>query len=151
MDNTTRLLYTHARSTMGLTDYQFLLGSDAYPPTKIKGKDSGYCEPFEELKKSLHCGGASLDGSMGVLNYTNYSSLTNAAGDTEANTGTFILACDFESYSGRSGSILSGVNTLGSDLYLNAMFANSAAGTIDVFLHYDMKLIIQDGIFIVNV
>ena len=37
--NATRLLYTHARSTMGLTDYQFLLGSDAYPPTKIKEHD----------------------------------------------------------------------------------------------------------------
>ena len=42
---------------MGLTDYHFLLGSDTYPPPKIKGTDLGFCEPFEELKKSLHCGG----------------------------------------------------------------------------------------------
>ena len=42
-------------STMGLTDYQFLLGSDAYPPTNIQGTGAGYCEPFEELKKSFHC------------------------------------------------------------------------------------------------
>ena len=56
-----------------------------------------------------------------------------------ANTGTFILACDFESYSGKSGAILSGVNTLGSDLYLNATFASSAA-VIDVFLHYDVSI-----------
>ena len=34
VSNTTYLLYTHARSTMGFTDYQCLLGSDAYPPSK---------------------------------------------------------------------------------------------------------------------
>ena len=57
---------------MGLADYQFLLESDAYPPTKIKGTGSGFCEPFEELKKSFHCGGATLGASMGVLNLANY-------------------------------------------------------------------------------
>ena len=147
--NATYLLYTSARSTFGLTDYQFLLGSDAYPPTKIKGTGSGYCECFEELKKSFHCGGSSL-ASMGILNNTNYS-IVAASGANAANTGTFILACDFESYTGRSGSILSGVSTLGSDLYLNATFGNSEAATIDMFLHYDIKLIIKDGILTVNV
>ena len=134
---------------MGLTDYQFLLGSDTYPPTKIKGTDSGFCEPFEELKKSFHCGGASL-ASMGVLNLANYT-VTAATGADAATPGTFILACDFESYSGKSGALLSGVSTLGSDLYLNATFASSEAATIDVFLHYDMKLIISDGMLTVHV
>ena len=69
--NAIRLLYTSARSTMGFSDYQFLLGSEAYPPTKIKGTDSGFCEPFEELKKSFHCGGSTLGASMGIPNYTN--------------------------------------------------------------------------------
>ena len=52
---------------------------------------------------------------------------------------------------GKSGALLSGVNILGSDLYLNATFASSAAGTADVYLHYDMKLIIKDGILTVHV
>ena len=136
---------------MGLTDYQFLLGIDAYPPTKIKGTDSGFCEPFEELKKSFHCGGAALGGSMGILNLTNYSTLAAATGADAANTGTFILACDFESYSGKSGALLSGVNTLGSDLYLSATFSASEAATIDTFLHYDIKLIIKDGVLSITV
>ena len=63
-------MYPSARSTMGLTDYHVLLGSDAYPPTKIKGTDSGFCEVFEELKKSLHCGGSAL-ASMGIINNNN--------------------------------------------------------------------------------
>lgn len=157
--NATYVLYPSARSTMGLVDYQFLLGSDTYPPTKIKGTDSGFCEPFEELKKSFHCGGSTLS-SMGILNYTNYIIPTNttptiainSTGEDSAHMGTFILACDFESYTGRSSSILSGVNTLGSDLYLNATLADTAdGGTVDVFLHYDVKLIIKDGILTINV
>ena len=85
-----------------------------------------------------------------MINNTNYS-IVAATGANAATTGTFILACDFESYTGRSGSILSGASTLGSDLYLNATFANSEGATIDTFLHYDVKLIIKDGILTVNV
>ena len=92
---------------------------------------------------------------MGIINWTNYK-FTNATDATattadDSHTGTFILACDFESYSGKSGALLSGVNTLGSDLYLNATFASSAAAVIDFFLHYDVKLIIKDGILSINV
>ena len=92
---------------------------------------------------------------MGIINYTNYQfpTATEATATTadDAHTGTFILACDFESYSGKSGALLSGVNTLGSDLYLNATFSNSAVAVIDTFLHYDIKLIIKDGILTMNV
>ena len=87
---------------------------------------------------------------MGILNNANYS-IVAATGANAAATGTFILSCDFESYTGRSGSILSGVSTLGSDLLLNATFANSEAATIDTFLHYDMKLIIKDGVLTMHV
>ena len=87
---------------------------------------------------------------MGVLNYANYQ-LQAPTGAANATTGTFILACDFESYSGKSGALLSGVSTLGSDLYLNATFANSTAATIDCFLHYDIKLIIKDGVLTMHV
>jgi hypothetical protein len=80
---------------------------------------------------------------MGLINNTNYS-IVAATGANAATTGTFILACDFESYTGRSSSILSGVNTLGSDLYLNATLADTTdGGTVDVCLHYDVKLIIM--------
>ena len=92
---------------------------------------------------------------MGIINWSNYK-FTNATDATattadDSHTGTFILACDFESYSGKSGALLSGVNTLGSDLYLNATFASSDAAVINTFLHYDIKLIIKDGILTINV
>ena len=113
------------------------------PPTKIKGTGSGNCEPFEELKKSFHCGGASI-ASMGIINYTNYQF-------HNCKWCAYWNICDFESYSGKSGALLSGVSTLGSDLYLNAGFSGSAAATIDVYLHYDIKLNIKDGLLTIHV
>ena len=76
-----------------------------------------------------------------------------ASGVTDL-SGLFVIRQDFESYSGKSGALLSGINTLGSDLYFSANYtAGCVVGDamIDYFLHYDMKLIIQDGIMTVNV
>ena len=57
-----------------------------------------------------------------------------------------------ETYSGKSGALLSGVSSLGSDLFFSANYAAlDAAATFDFFLHYDMKLIIDNGILTVNV
>ena len=87
---------------------------------------------------------------MGILNWTNYQFVSaidvTATTVDDLDTGTFILACDFESYTVKSGALLSG-----RDLYLNAIFASSATAVIDVFLHYDVKLIIKDGILSLNV
>ena len=66
---------------------------------------------------------------MGILNLANYK-VVSVTGAHVATTGIFILA---------------------SDLYLHTTFANSEGATIDVFLHYDMKVIIQDGVLTVSV
>ena len=54
------ICYTHPRCIMGLTVHHFFIGTDAYPPTKIKRTGLGYCEPFEELKRSFNCAGSAL-------------------------------------------------------------------------------------------
>ena len=61
-----------------------------------------------------------------------------------------MIGQDFESYSGKSGALLLGANTLGNDLYFSATFDSMAAAMFDFFLHYDMKLIIKDGVLTVN-
>ena len=84
---------------------------------------------------------------MGILNAINYES--TAATDL---TGQFIIGCDFESYSGKSGALLSGVSTLGTDLVFSGTYtALPAAALFDFFLHYDMKLIIKDGVMTIHV
>ena len=71
---------------------------------------------------------------------------------TSTNGGYFVIGQDFETYSGKSGQLLSGCSTLGSDLYFSANIGAMAAGAVfDYFLHYDIKLIIKDGILTVHV
>ena len=85
---------------------------------------------------------------MGILHSSNYSS-TEATNSTEL----FVIGKDFESYSGKNVSLLSGISTLGSYLYLSTNYTAAAVtgeGEIDYFLHYDMKLIIDNGILAVN-
>ena len=88
---------------------------------------------------------------MGILKNASYT----VNDDTNNNSnGQFCIGQDFECYSGKSGALLSGISTLGSDLYYSgnytsASFADSAV--FDFYLHYDMKLIIQDGVLTVHV
>jgi hypothetical protein len=46
---------------------------------------------------------------------------------------------------------LTGANATGADQDHTGTFSGSAAATIDVYLHYDMKLIIRDGMLTVHV
>ena len=62
-----------------------------------------------------------------------------------------MIGQDFESYSGKSGALLSGTSTLGNNLYFSANISEMAAAIFDFFLHYDMKLIIKDGVLTVHV
>ena len=97
------------------------------------------------LKTAFHCGGNALV-SMGALDATNY--IVPSASDL---SGLFVLGIDLESYSGKSGALLSGISTLSTDLIYSGNYSALTAAVFDFFLHYDMKLIIQDGILTVHV
>ena len=145
--NTGHTLNPNSRDTFEIVDYCFRLGSEQIPPSRIRAKGTNYVEAFEALKVAFHCGGNALT-PMGILNRSMYSE--TASSDLG---GLFVIGQDFESYSGKSGSLLSGISTLGSDLYFSANYtANTMAAAIfDYFLDYDMKLIIDNGILTVNV
>ena len=144
--------YPNSRSSFEIADYCFRLGSEQIPPTRIRCNNFGFVEAYEALKVALHCGGNTIC-SMGILDATNYVVATPTGDDTTAaNYGYFVIGQDFETYSGKSGQLLSGMSTLGSDLYFSANIGAMANGAIfDYFLHYDIKLIIKDGILTVHV
>ena len=140
------------RSSFGIVDYCFRLGSEQIPPTRVRCTGFGFIEPFEALKVALHCGGNTI-ASMGILNAANYIVAAPSGADaTSTNGGYFVIGQDFETYSGKSGQLLSGCSTLGRDLYFSANIGAMAAGAVfDYFLHYDIKLIIKDGVLTVHV
>ena len=118
--NATHQVYPNSRSSFGITDYCFRLGPEQIPPTRIRCTNYGFLEPFEALKTSLHSGGNTL-GSMGILNSASFV-LSTPTGVDEEHIGLFVIGQDFETFSGKSGGILSGASTLGNDLYFSACY-----------------------------
>ena len=89
---------------------------------------------------------------MGLLNSANYVVAAPSGADcTSTNGGYFVIGQDLKTYIGKSGQILLGVITLGSDYFSSNIGAMAAGAVFDFFLHYDMKLIIKDGILTVHV
>ena len=146
------VLYPNCRSSFGIVDYCFRLGSQQIPPTRVRCTGYGFVEAYEGLKNAFHAGGNAIC-SMGILTAANYVPAAPSGTDyTTTNGGYFVLGQNFETYSGKSGQLLQGANTLGSDLFFSANMGAMAAGAIyDFFLHIDFKLVIRDGILTVHV
>ena len=106
----------NTRSSFGISDFCLRLGSTQIPPSRIRGTNYGFIECYEMLKTAFHCGGNALV-SMGALNATNY--IVPSASDL---SGLFVLGIDLESYSGRSGALLSGISTLSTDLIYSSNY-----------------------------
>ena len=74
---------------------------------------------------------------MGVHNFTSYN-IRNANTDT---TGTFIIAQVFDQFLGKSGQIISGLDSTGSDLFFSDTWqsnANTDANILaDFYGHFD--------------
>ena len=96
------------------------------------------------MKKAFHAGGNTL-ASLGIHNVTSYN-IRNA--NTDA-SGTFCIAGDMEQFSGKSGQIISGIDTTGSDLFFSGTWtsnANTDANILaDFYAHFDQVLVIVDG------
>ena len=63
--------------------------------------------------------------------------------------GTFVIGQDLEQFSGKSGQIISGLDTTASDLFFSGTWTSvaNAAATIlaDFYAHFDQVLVIVDG------
>ena len=66
---------------------------------------------------------------MDIINGTSYviaqPSGSGTSADTFSNGGLFMIGQDFKTFSGKSGALLSGVTTVGSDLYFSATFSTA--------------------------
>ena len=67
-------------------------------------------------------------------------------------TGSFIIGQDLESYSGKSGELISGLDTSGTDIYFSGGFPAIGGNAVvsydslmDFYARYDMILNIVDG------
>lgn len=133
---------------MGLIDYTFRIGA-----TQIPSKPpSTNVEFFSEALKAL--------GSLSDINYTpsidkssyilNQSVASNdaVAGTSSAQSGSFFIGIDLESYQGADKSTLfSGANTNTDDIFFIGNYASPAAITAryDCFANFDSVLVCESN------
>ena len=143
------------------------VGSSMYPnkPIYLINSNTGQGgEGFAELLKSFHALSSSIGNTSIVSPQYNVASTAlfgwnvatpvgAVAGQLGSHYNAFALGLELESFSNRSDTILSGVSTLNSQVFLTAgVYTGQTVGgagnlnyTLDFFAQMDMILVIQDG------
>lgn len=150
-----------------LSYYYWKIGSQLVPNKPVylsNGTTTNFgAESFAELLKGFHSLSSSI-GNTSIMS-NNYNVITEATGgwktayppiakNTSIVPGTegnaFIIGTELQTFSNRNDTILSGVSTLNTPVYLTvSTISGKTVGvpiTIDVFGQMDMILVIQDGI-----
>ena len=143
------------------------VGSSMYPnkPIYLINTNTGQgAEGFAELLKSFHALSSSTGNTTIVSPQYNTASIATlgwnvatpigaVAGQLGSHYNAFALGLELESFSNRTDTILSGVSTLNSQVFLTAgVYTGQTVGgagnlnfTLDFFAQMDMILVIQDG------
>ena len=162
-----------SRVNPAIQSYWWRVGSIIVPQKSITLQNSSntanYSEAFAEIQKSFHAlNHAEYSGSLGCISYNICDLSDNAVGDASGNKCTvlspftttnsykngFAISVELESFAQRNDTILSGMNTLGSQVFFEANIQSAgtngtgtlAAYTLDFYAYYDMILILQDGL-----
>lgn len=130
------------RSTFNISQYYWRVGSKCVPQTRIKADGYNNIEVLAENMKAYHRFGT-YEG-FGINNLAKFS-VSNCS---IADEGTFCIMQDFESMSGDSGKYLQGLDTNNIDVFFSAIYNTgpAAAGVLDFFAHFDLLLLISNGV-----
>ena len=133
---------------MGLTDYQFRVGSQIIPPKP----PTTNAEIFSEVLKAM--------GSIGDINYTptidklSFGTATSTASNDSAtlissvSSGSFYIGLDLENYSAApKDTIFAGANTNTDDIFLIANYTAPAAinARFDAYACYDCVVVCENN------
>jgi len=156
-----------SRANPNFINYWWRIGSLILPQKYVQLQNSsttgGYAEAFSEIMKSFHAlNHAEYAGSLGSICYNVADAADTSVGDAGTvsgvvaiNTGAnsykngFAIGQELESFAQRNDTILSGMNTLGSQVFFEANIGSTgptASYTLDFYAYYDMILVLQDGL-----
>jgi len=146
--------------------YWFRIGSAIIPSKAVtlQGTNTGaYGEAYIELLKAWHmCHNVNISSCLDV-EYNVSDKVTDAAASTiqgvlaaaAANTykNGFVIAQELESFSNRNDVLLSGMNTLSSQIFFetNIDVAPGAVYSLNFFAYYDHILVLDRGILSVKI
>ena len=148
-----------SRVNPNIAQYWWRIGSAIIPSKAVylesSGNTGGYGEAFAELLKSWHALHTTSSSSALYLEYNVADATVTNCPQIAVNTGAnsylngFVIAQELESFAQRSDVLLSGMNTLSSQVFFEAQI-NTAIGasayTLDFFAWYDHIMVIDQGI-----
>ncbi len=146
--------------------YWWRIGSSVIPNKAVYLENaqntSGYGEAYAELLTAWHALHTTANSTCLGTEYNVYDAAptgaatyvqtaAEAVGSTTYKNG-FVIAQELESFAQRNDLLLSGMNTLSSQVFFECQIgtATSGAYTLDFFAWYDHILILQDGILSVK-
>ena len=116
-------------------DYQYRIGSQNYPQTRVKCSDHGYTEPFYKLQKSFHHSPNALTsfGTRDTCSYMNTSNWTADHGSFSGNNSskvqtpgtTFLIGINLEAYVTKGNEVIAGISSKYNDIYFHRWFLAS--------------------------
>lgn len=154
-----------SRVNPNFDSYNFRIGTSLVPSKPVvlanAGTTGGYAEAYAELLKAWH--GLNVVGvapSLGEYHgRSDMAAVATIGGvtqgiNTAANTfqNAFAIAQEFESFAQRSDVLMSGMNTLSSQVFFEATISTApgAAYSLDFFAWYDHILVLERGILSVK-
>ena len=147
-----------SRVNPNIANYWWRIGSAIVPPKAVylesSGNTGGFGEAYAELLKSWHdlhttdnssCLG--LEYNVADATVTNCPQAALSTGSNSYKNG-FVIAQELESFAQRSDVLLSGMNTLSSQVFFEAQIntAPTTTYTLDFFAWYDHIMVIDQGI-----
>ena len=149
------------------SQYYWRIGSLIVPQKSVtlqnSGSTGGYAEAFAELQKSFHgLNNTMFSGSVPITSYnvahtadvTVGSATTVTAGATAGDSykNGFAIGQELESFSNRNDVLLSGVNTLGSQVFFEPTITTTIdkTYTLNFYAYHDIILILENGLYSVK-
>ena len=150
-----------SRANPNFNQYWWRIGSAIIPSKAVylenTGNTGGYGEAYAELLKSWHAlhtiintsvlGPEYVVGDAAITDCPQIAISTNTAANSYKNG--FVIAQELESFAQRSDVLLSGMNTLSSQVFFEAQLGTTlgaAPYTLDFFAWYDHIMVIDQGI-----
>jgi hypothetical protein len=150
-----------SRANPQISSYFWRVGSSIIPnkPVNLDNANTtgNYSEAFAELLRAWH----SLNNlyistqlnqpyyNVGDIALTNTNVVAINTGANSYKNG-FVIAQELESFSNKTDVLLSGMNTLSSNVFFEANLATTApatAYTLDFFTNFDQILVLENGLF----
>lgn len=142
-DATTSSYIKRAQTSLchsNMSQYQFRVGSVLMPQAPVTSGSGTNAvgwrsEMMQELLRSFHkIGGAGQPAALNLLSWNR--------GNSDGFHGSFCVGLELESFANKSDVIMSGVSTLGQNIFFEASYTTSAiamdAKYIDAFASYDV-------------